>query len=188
MRDYGTGSISQRKDGTWTARIRIGTKDDGKAIVKAFYGHTQTEVKKKLKDFMKSAEANSPNVVRKQTVETFIITWLTTNKVNKLKPKSYDRLEMTINRQVLPHIGRIQLAMIQPADIQKMVNSLKAEGLSYSTIKKAYDAVNDCFRTGVIQGSVAKNPAIGVTLPARNQFKKPEIKFFNMEEVQSLIS
>ena len=77
MRDYGTGSISQRKDGTWTARIKIGAKEDGKPIIKAFYGHTQSEVKRKLKDFMKSSEANSPDVVRKQTVETFMTTWLT---------------------------------------------------------------------------------------------------------------
>lgn len=28
-RDYGSGSISQRKDGTWTARMIIGTNEAG---------------------------------------------------------------------------------------------------------------------------------------------------------------
>ena len=28
-RDYGSGSISQRKDGTWTARIIVGTNEVG---------------------------------------------------------------------------------------------------------------------------------------------------------------
>ena len=186
MRDYGSGSVSQRKDGTWTARIRIGTKEDGKPIVKAFYGHTQSEVKKKLRDFNKSAEANVPSTVRKQTVGMYMTEWLETNKINTLKPKSYDRLETTVKKQVLPHIGRMQLAMLQPADVQKMINSLKANGLSYSTIKKAYDAVNDCFRTAVIQGTVAKNPAVGVTLPAQKQFKRREIKFYTMDEVRAL--
>ena len=50
-RDYGEGSISQRKDGTWTARIFLGKSADGKQKIKAIYGKTEKEVKKKLKEF-----------------------------------------------------------------------------------------------------------------------------------------
>lgn len=37
-RDKGEGSISQRKDRTWTARIELGKTPDGKRKVKAFNG------------------------------------------------------------------------------------------------------------------------------------------------------
>lgn len=47
-RDYGTGSISQRADGTWTARMIIGVNEKGKPRVKALYGKSEREVKKKL--------------------------------------------------------------------------------------------------------------------------------------------
>ena len=52
-REYGSGSISQRADGTWTARMVIGVNEKGKPRIKALYGKTEREVKKKLKDFQK---------------------------------------------------------------------------------------------------------------------------------------
>lgn len=142
-RDYGSGSISQRRDGTWTGRLVIGRKPNGQLNVKAFYGHTEAEVKRKLKSFQKELAKNEFSVLQKNTVGNYMLNWLHNNKQNVLKPKSYDRLEQTLQNQVIPLIGHLQLASLQAEDIQKMVNDLRAQGLSYSTIKKAYDAVND---------------------------------------------
>ncbi len=161
-RDKGDGCISQRTDGTWTARIRVGLTPEGKPKIKAFYGKSEREVKKKLKEFEKELHKNDMSVVQKGTVESYMLNWLRSVKSNELKPKSYDRLEQTLTYQVIPYIGHLQVAAIQPDDVQKMVNELKDKGLSYSTIKKAYDAVNDCFRNGVIKRTVIYNPALGV--------------------------
>lgn len=71
-RDYGSGSISQRKDGTWTARMIIGTNEAGNPRIKAFYGKSEREVKKKMKEFEKELHKNDGTVVQKNTVETYI--------------------------------------------------------------------------------------------------------------------
>lgn len=144
------------------------------------------EVKKKLKDFQKEFYKNDQTVVQRSTVESFMRTWLYENKQNELKPKSFDRLEQTILYQVIPKIGHIQLAAFQSTDVQTMLNALKKEGYSYSSVKKAYDAVNECFRTGVIQRTVVFNPALGVTVPAKKTFAKAEIRYYNDEEVEKL--
>lgn len=185
-RDYGSGSISQRKDGTWTARMVIGVNEKGKPRIKALYGKTEREVKKKLKEFQKEFYKNDQTVVQKNTVESYMLNWLHTNKKNTLKPKSYDRLEQTITYQVIPQIGHIQLAAIQANDVQNMINNLAEAGMSYSTIKKAYDAVNECFRTGIIQKTVLFNPALGVTIPAKSSFGKKEIRCYDESETKKL--
>lgn len=185
-RDYGSGSISQRKDGTWTARMVIGVNEKGKPRIKALYGKTEREVKKKLKEFQKEFYKNDQTVVQKNTVESYMLNWLHTNKKNTLKPKSYDRLEQTITYQVIPQIGHIQLAAIQANDVQNMINNLAEAGMSYSTIKKAYDAVNECFRTGIIQKTVSFNPALGVTIPAKSSFGKKEICCYDESETKRL--
>lgn len=115
-----------------------------------------------------------------------MLNWLRSVKSNELKPKSYDRLEQTLTYQVIPYIGHLQVAAIQPDDVQKMVNELKDKGLSYSTIKKAYDAVNDCFRNGVIKRTVIYNPALGVSIPAKKSFGKTKIKCYTKEEAELL--
>lgn len=124
-RDYGSGSVSQRADGTWTARMVIGVNEKGRPRIKAFYGKTEREVKKKLKDFQKEFYKNDQAVVQRSTVESFMRTWLYENKQNGLKPKSFDRLEQTILYQVIPQIGHIQLAAFQSTDVQTMLNALK---------------------------------------------------------------
>ena len=72
-RNYGSGSISQRKDGTWTARMIIGTNEAGNPRIKAFYGKSEREVKKKMKEFEKELHKNDGTVVQKNTVETYIV-------------------------------------------------------------------------------------------------------------------
>ena len=185
-REYGSGSVSQRADGTWTARMVIGVNEKGRPRIKALYGKTERDVKKKLKDFQKEFYKNDQSVVQRSTVENYMRTWLYENKQNLLKPKSFDRLEQTVLYQVIPLVGHIQLAAFQSSDVQTMLNTLKKNGLSYSTVKKAYDAVNECFRTGVIQKTVLFNPALGVAVPAKKTFGKSEIRYYNNDEVNKL--
>lgn len=136
--------------------------------IKTFYGKSEAEAKRKLKEFKKEMNKHDVSNLAKGTVGTYMLDWLHNNKQNTLKPTSYDRLETTLTYQVLPHLGHIQLAAIQPSDVQNMVNDLYyKQGKSLSTVKKAYDAINDCFKTGMIQHSVLQNPALGVTIPSK---------------------
>lgn len=185
-RDKGDGCISQRADGTWTARMRVGLTPEGKPKIKAFYGKTESEVKKKLKEFQKELHRYDGTVVQRSTVANYMLDWLQNVKANELKPKSYDRLEQTVNNQVIPSIGHLQLAALTSDDVQKMINDLKNAGMSYSTIKKAYDAVNECFNTGIIKKSVIHNPALGVTIPAKKTFAKPKMQCYTKEEADKL--
>lgn len=185
-REHGTGSISQRKDGIWTARATVGVRTNGKPLIKAFYGKTEREVRKKLKDFQKELAINGYGPNLKGTVEKYMTDWLYSNKQNVLKPKSFDRLEQTLRYQIFPYIGDIQLASFNSTDVQKFLNTLKSKGFSHSTIKKAYDAINDCFRTGVMQHTVTSNPAAGVTVPPKSSFPKSDIRVYSKDEMDAL--
>lgn len=116
------------------------------------------------------------------TVEEYMDKWLYTNKVNELKPTSFDRVEQVYKFQVLPHIGKIQISQLKSDDIQKMIASLKEGGYSYSTIKKAYECCNNCFTTGVKQRTLAFNPCEGVTIPRKSQFAPKPIRFYTEEK------
>lgn len=81
-RDYGSGSISKMRNGTWTARMVIGVNEKGKPRIKALYGKTEREVKKKLKDFQKELYKNGQAVVQRGTVESYMKTRLYENEQN----------------------------------------------------------------------------------------------------------
>ena len=185
-RDHGSGSISQRKDGTWTARIQIGTTADGKQKIKAFYGKTSSEVKKKLKEYKKQSSQFNMNNIKKNSVEEYITDWLKKYKINEIKETSYDRLESTINNHIIPNLGYIQLSQLNADDIQNLLNKLVASNLSYSSIKKVYNALNSCLNHAVIRDHIIKNPCLAVNLPAQSKFNKRIVQIYTEDEIQKI--
>ena len=106
-REKGTGTIYQRGD-SWVGKIDIGVVD-GKRKFKYLSGKTEAEVKRKIREFNKS---NDPAEVKKVSVETYLMNWLRVYKKSSMKASSYDTLEGTALRYVIPSLGSIQLAQL----------------------------------------------------------------------------
>lgn len=188
-RDNGSGTLRKRKDGRWQGSVQFGYKPNGKPNIKYVYGKTETEAKRKLKELIKLSytEKNNQDSFTNQTVEEYCNNWLMNVQSNVLKPSSYDRKEMTLEKQVYPLLGNLPISQITFDDIQFMINELKKQNLSYSTIKKAYEAINGCFKYAVIKGDIDKNPCIGVTLPKNLKHQDGDIKFYTEEQVELLL-
>lgn len=186
-REKGTGTIYQRKDGTWAAQIKY-NKPNGEPGFKTFRGKKELDVRKQLNAFRKELDKDDPVVIQANTVREYLNSWLENTKQNELKDRSYDRLEATLNKQVYPAIGKLQVATITPGDIQTMLNGLVIEGKSYSTIKKAYEAVNSCFKNGVIRKQLKSNPCLGISLPEKLSHNKKEMYIFDEDERNKIIA
>ena len=185
-RERGDGCIYKRKDDTWTARIQIGTKADGKPKIKAFYGKSEAEVKRKLKAFKQDIRNLSSADIKKVTLEVYILNWLNSYKINTLKSSSFDRLERTVQNQIIPELGYLQIATIVPDDIQRFLNKLYRDENSHSVVKKAYNALNGCMEHAVIKGDIVKNPMLGVNMIPESKFHTRQISFLTEDEVKLL--
>lgn len=183
-RDNGTGTIYQRTNGSWVGKIYLGRDENGKEKFKYLSGKTEGEVKRKIRDYN---QAGAKIETKKISLQDYIYNWLKTFKRGTIKESSYDTLEKTIRNQIVPHIGMIHLQQVTSADIQKLLNDLKSNGYSYSTVKKVHDCLNDMFEHATIADDVAKNPMLVVKMLAESEFKKKEIRFFSAEECALLI-
>lgn len=185
QKERGDGTISQRKDGTWTGRVFLGRDATGKQKIKAVYGKTEKEVKTKLKQLKEEMVKFEVSNLPKMTMNELLINWQTTIKKYELKPSSYDRLEQTINN-ITPYIGYLQIASLTPQDIQEYINQLTDKGYSYSTIKKAYNAVNASLKMAFERDYIRKNPCINIKLPKQIKHSKSDIEFFTEEETEMI--
>lgn len=105
---------------------------------------------------------------------------------HKLKPSSYDRLESTVVNHIIPHIGRMKIDKVTRDHIQALVNRLYTkQGLSYSSVKKVYVALNSCFKHAIIADVVTKNPCVGIVLPSQAERTKQVIPL-GADEVERL--
>ena len=168
-RDNGTGSIRQRKDGKWEARIYI----EGES--KSLYGKTEPEVKRKLREYNRLKAKGYTNV-KKITLNEYLNNWLITYKLGTVKNSTYDRMESTYIHHIKDTIGKRQMGVLDSKDIQKLINEKanpsnpKTRALSYSSIKKIYELLNPCFEFAVEKGDLNINPMKYVTMPCRDNF------------------
>lgn len=190
-REHGQGTIYLRKDGRWYGAVQNGYNENGKPKMITVYGKTEAEAKRKLKEKIKLINSNGlilqNSTVKNITVEEYCTNWLKNVKINELKPSSYDRKEATLLNQVYPLIGMLQLSQLSIDDVQEMVNQLKAKELSYSSIKKAYEAINECCKYAIIRGDLQKNPCLGVSLPKNLKHQDGDIKFFTEKQIELLL-
>jgi integrase len=181
-RGNGEGSIFQRKDDRWCAKIQIGTSESGLPIIKTFYGKERKDVVTKLKDYhlLVSQGLNSLATV---ALKEYITSWFKLTKINELKPSSLDRLESIINNHIIPKIGHYGLTTLTAPIIQEeLINKMTDNNLSYSSIKKAYDAINACMKYAVDNRQLIFNPVKTVSKPSITKFKKKKIEIFTDDE------
>lgn len=183
-RKDGEGSIYQLENGKWVGKLHIGTKPNGKPDRKTFSGKTEAEIKRKIKEFNKNKEKYLAENVVSVSLQEYMRKWLYDYKKNELKDSSFDRLEHTVEYDIIPHIGMLQLGNVQADDIQIIINKLFDEGKSLSVIKKVRDACNGCFKYAIGKRDIKYNPTSGVNLPSKNKFKRKEIQTLNSEEMK----
>lgn len=168
--------IKQREDGRYEIKVTVGRNKR-----RSVYGKTEAEVRKKARQLLEEATKFNLSNISKMTVRTYMTNWLLTVKKPDLKPGSYDRVEQSVNYQILPYIGDIQISALNANDIQNMINELLVN-LSYSTVKKAYNNLNACMELAVIRGEIVKNPVKGVKLPSAKNKEKKNVTAYTLIE------
>lgn len=176
----GDGSITKRGN-RYYGRLRIGRSIDGTPIVKNFSGRTESEVRKQIRQYERTIPSTMDT--GRVTFQEYANMWLTVFKEPELKARSYDRLEQTLMFQVYPFIGHLLFDQVTDVDVQSLLKRLARNGMSHSTIKKAYDAINAVYKHAIARGNVARNPAATVRPPNSAKYEQEGMKFFTREEV-----
>ena len=74
-RANGEGTVRQRSNGTWEARLTYVDPQTGRQERRSFYGKTAREVRSKMKAARERIEAGAPVVDDKQTIAMWMKHW-----------------------------------------------------------------------------------------------------------------
>lgn len=86
-----------------------------------------------------------------------------------------------------PYIGHYFVEDITPSVIQnELINKLRQKGLSYSTIKKAKDALNNYFKNCVVKRKLQFNPVDGIVMPKKSlmQDNARDVRALSQTEIE----
>lgn len=128
-----------------------------------------------------------------ETLEVYITKWMDEIKFDPylqlLTAQSMNRIRSTVRTHIIKNIGHYKLKDLNHLIIQKeMINVMIKSGLSYSSVKKARDALNDCLSYALNARHLLYSPMPLVRLPSKAIYKRREgmnrPKLFSPEELQ----
>ncbi len=106
------GSIYQRGDGRWVARV----SHEGKRI--AAYGRTKEQARQKLHDLIRKQDQGLQLVKTAMPLSEHLSQWLA-NVKNRVRPSTYEGYEGLIRVHIIPQLGHIKLGKLGPEHISR---------------------------------------------------------------------
>jgi integrase len=154
-RKKGDGTFTKLKNGTIEFTVSIGFDENGKRQRKKFYGKTETECRKKYREFIKEGEKPKAKQIE-HTLSSWLDEWLTTYKANKVEGSSYEDYLNLANHAKRHKIGNMKLTQIKPIHITEYFTE-KIE-YSHSFRKRMKFLLNGAFECAIDNDLADKNP------------------------------
>jgi len=130
-RGNGEGTIIRRTDGRWCAAVTL--EGGGRQFL---YGRTRREVARKMDVAVADREQGLLVAGGRQTLGKFLIRWLEDSVTPTVRPKTYTSYSQLVRLHILPALGAVPLANLDPPRVQRFLNDKLEEGrLSARTIQ-----------------------------------------------------
>jgi integrase len=153
------GTIYQRADGRWEARVTLG---DGAR--RSFYGATRQEVVQKLREAQQALESGLPLGDGRQTTGQFLESWLRAVE-HRLRRSTWNRYCELVALHMVPVLGQVRLTKLTPQHIQQFYAQKLSEGLSSTTVHHMHAVLHRALVHAVRLGLVPRNSADAVEAP-----------------------
>lgn len=176
----GMGYLRKRSDGRWELSKTI-TYANGDKKRKSFYGHSKAEATRKYEAYLKDI-AIMPSRHSNISVATYMRKYFLPAKKLSLKQSSFNRLVKTVEYQVIPSIGNINVQQLTKYNILDMLQQLQDDGKSVSTQRKAYYAIRAMcnFAKGEL---IMRSPCDQIPVPSDDVGTDHQIIFLSGKEI-----
>ena len=181
-RTNGEGHIRQRKNGLWECTIMDGFQPNGKRKYKSFYGNTQSEVKKKMRAYLRAKE-EGVILAHEYTFSEWAELWFENHKDN-IQSTTQESYRYTL-RILESHFGRRKLDQIKAYDIEQFLKQLRQSKASNSRISQCRGMLFQIFNKAEANDLIPKNPVRFAEKMRKGPPRRKEA--FTAEEVQLLM-
>jgi integrase len=170
-RDPGDGSVFQRGDGRWVARLKL---PDGR--YRYLYGENKVAVKARLVEVIRAADEGRPVPNARLTLGAYLEQWLAGLPASGLKPSTIAYYRRYVRFHVLTsELSRKSLARLDVADLRRVYAEKLASGLSSTTVHHLHAVLHLALNGAVADGKVARNVAAIIGRSSRPKVARKEM-------------
>lgn len=151
---------------TWRGEVTIGLDHQGKPLRRRERFATEAEAEAFVtQELAACAERERRGIIladtsaKAWTVSAWLDLWLTELLPGTVEPGTIDNYRRVTRLYIVPKLGRLQLARLQPADVTGMVRAMADDGLSTNTQRLARSVLRRALRRAEVEGLVLRNVA-----------------------------
>lgn len=181
-RSAGEGTIFQRPDGRWVARL---PPDDRSGKRREFWGASQAEAMDRRDAHLKRALLHGDVVDDDPTLAVYLREWLKHTATPRIRPGTLACYRTNVEIRLVPILGRLRLSQLRPVDVRRMMEtvakatSARSANLARAVLRKALE---DARRDRVLIGDNAAALASPMKQPHR------EAQHLNAAQLATLIA
>jgi len=181
------GSIRQRSKGCWEICLDTG-QDPATGKRRRHFESvkgTKKTAQQRLAELLVSIEQGSYIKPKRITLGEWLGDWLSGYVKTNCSLRTLDGYQSIVRRHLIPSLGIIPLAHVQPQHIQRCYGVLLETGLSGRTVLHIHRVLSQALNYAVRQGLLVRNPAEFADPP---RARKPEMKTLMPQKVARLLS
>jgi integrase len=175
------GSIFQRADGLWVAKLSLGYGPDGKRQRKTVYGKSKADVQEALRRL----QAKGVRALRdscRWTVAKYLQHWLETVKPT-VEPGTYRPYERHCALHIIPYLGNVALSKLDENHVEALYAELAGKGMSATMMRKVGTTLTIALERQVGR-ALDYNPAKKVPKPLAT---KPEFAVLDPDQIAAFL-
>jgi len=196
MRAKGEGLLRERANGTWEARY---VAADGRK--RSLYRRTKAAATSALREALDAAEHGIVPVSQELTTGQYLRSWLDDIVRPKVRPSTFAAYEAITTIYLVPHLGKVRLAKLQPEHVAAMLREVAAspgrparkgvkgshartKPLSPTTVRMVYSVLRIALGRAVKLGKVHRNVCTLIDPPAK---VRRDLQPFDGAQVRALM-
>jgi integrase len=163
----GEGSVRQRPNGLWEARVRYVDLATGNRRVASFYAPTAEAARDELDKARNRIRAQAPVLDSSMGLADWIERWSATAlEASGRKPATKQRYRDIARKHLCaPPLGDLPLARLRKSHVDALVVALRREGLADASVRLAYTVLRAVLADAVLDGLIADNVAARARRP-----------------------
>jgi integrase len=154
-----SGEDSIYRDGDrWRCAVSLGYDEQGNRVRKKVSGRTRAEVNEKLRRLHQQVDSGVIPDDR-LTVQAFLDRWLAVNLPGTVAESTEDGYVDTVCLHLIPALGRIRLAKVTVADLDRLWKVKRDAGYSSNSVRIMRTVLRRALGQAVREGIVSRNVA-----------------------------
>ena len=178
------GNITRRGKSSWQLKFDVGTIDGKRRTRYATVRGSRQDAQRELTRLLKAADDGTLTDPSKVTVGEYVRRWIA--GAQGRTPKTVERYGELCERQIVPHLGSIQLQKLRPEHVQQWHGTLLSgdRPLARWTVTHAHRVLRLALSDAVKNGTVSRNVATVHKPPTPEQ---EEVAILTPEQIEEVL-